>query len=155
MALISSGLRHICRFGLFVAGLYLLPWARLCDISAVRIAKVVPRIIPWTWHVSGLLLTTIVTIHVAVIVSVLAQLEFGGSGNPACVCEASVYAVGLRQQTSTKALIASCFDVCRATLNFVAAVTRVFSDCCVVILSFPKTSMCVTCLVVVAFSVAP
>ena len=155
MAMISSGVRYVCRFWLFVAGVYLLPWARICDISAARIAKLVPRINPWTWHVSCFAFTTIVILHAAVIILVLAQLEFGGAANPACVCEASVYAVGFRQQTSTKALIASCFDVCRATLNFVAALSRVFSDCCVAILSFPRTSMCVTCLVGVAFSVAP
>ena len=48
---------------------------------------------PCVWQ--GYVFTTIVILHVAMFISVRAQLELGGLADPVCVCEASVYAVGL------------------------------------------------------------
>ena len=82
-------LTAVCRGATRTLGLYLMPWARACDVLAQYAAARYPVLLPYTWSVAACLLSGIFGLHllgIAAASSTLMRHALGPTGP--CVCTA-------------------------------------------------------------------
>ena len=147
-------------FRLFVKalGVYLLPWARVADLLAACITRRYVRLRPWTWHVSACFVVLAVGLQVATAVQYVGSLEvflnIRGYTAP-CVCEGCVQSARrLAPNSILGELVTSLSELIHAVIRTGAAITRCFSEACLLTLGRPWLSLGFfsTCAIYVAVS---
>jgi hypothetical protein len=140
-----------------VCGIYLLPWARICDLVAYRLTGFVTRCRGYEWYLSFGLLVVFLGFHVLVFSAISRELgDILGSEESPCVCHASTQIPRLGEHFVFLSIrrgspITTLLNGCRALLfSFIAFLSCVL-DLAWLAWTYPKSCVLLTCgLVVIA-----